>query len=529
MFDVIISGGLVVDGSVGAVPAYLDLGVKGERIEVLAGDLRDKPARTRINAGGCVVTPGFIDAHNHCDLMLLAEPEHRAKLLQGVTTEIVGQDGISYAPLSPDNLTMYRRYMAGLNGNPQSVEPSWSTMAEYRAMFDRSVVVNTAHLVGHGPIRLEAAGMLDVPLRGETLTKAVNLLDSSLSEGAIGLSTGLSYFPQSWADTQELVDLCKVVQRYDGVFVIHLRTIFRGDRFDPVEEAIEIARRSGVKLHFSHFRTGPHNAGRVDERLKPLDDARASGVDVSLDIYPYPQGASCLVMLLPPWANEGNVDRILDRLCTPGVSQRICDELDAGTVGSTWDSLTISHVASEKNRSIIGRTIADVAAEEGCSPEMLVCRLLAEEDLEVGFWINPPNQEITDILSRDQMQILSRPYAMVGSDSVHVGERPHPRLYGTFPRFLGRYRRAQVTVSLEELLPHLTSIPASRFGLRDRGVIRVGNYADILVFNPEVFIDKATYSNPRAYAEGMCSVIVNGKVVYKDGDMTGAMPGRPIP
>ncbi len=529
-FDVVIKNGTVVDGT-GRPGRRADVGIVGDRVAAV-GDLSgpDVSAATVIDATGKVVCPGFIDTHVHSDLMLLAEPAHEAALRQGVTTEILGQDGLSYAPLSAENLQAYRRYLAGLNGNPD-LACTWSTVAEFRACFDRTVAVNTAYLVPHGAIRLEAVGFRDVPLVGEALERARRLLAQGLEEGAVGFSTGLSYYPCSWADTDELVELCRVAARYDRPYVTHLRTVFRAGRFDPVEEALEIGRRSGVKVHFSHFRTGPLTAGQVEQITAPIDRAKAAGVDCTLETYPYPTGSSQGVMFLPPWAHDGGPDALLARLRDPEARRRLVKEIDYTYLGSArgtrgWDEIVFSHLP--KNADLVGLTFAEAATRRGKEVPELLCDLLLEEEFRVGFWGLPPEPDLWEQIDRDIMTLLARPDYMVGSDGIWVGQRPHPRAYGCFARILGPLRR-KYRVPLELLINRMTAVPAARFGLRDRGVLAPGKFADLVVFDPETISDTSTYENPRSFAVGVGWVLVNGRVALADGQPTGILAGRPVP
>lgn len=529
-FDILIKNGTVIDGT-GRPGRRADVGINGDRIAAV-GDLSgpDVTAGTVIDAAGKVVCPGFIDTHVHSDLMLLADPVHEAALRQGVTTEILGQDGLSYAPLSAENLRAYRRYLAGLNGNPD-LPYTWSTVAEFRACFDRTVAVNTAYLVPHGAVRLEAVGFRDVPLVGEALERARRLLAQSLEAGAVGFSTGLSYYPCSWADTEELVELGKVAARYDRPYVTHLRTVFRGEPFDPVEEALEVGRRAGVKVHFSHFRTGPLTAGQVERLLAPIDRAKAEGVDCTLETYPYPTGSSQGVMFLPPWAHDGGPDALLARLRDPEARRRLAREIDYAYLGSArgargWHELVFSYLP--KNSELVGLTFAEAARRRGQEVPELLCDLLLEEEFRVGFWGLPPEPEVWAQIDRDIMALLSRPDYMVGSDAIWVGQRPHPRAYGCFARILGPLRR-RFGVPLELLINRMTAVPAARFGLTGRGVLAPGKFADVVVFDPEAITDTSTYEDPRRPAVGVGWVLVNGQPALAGGKPTGILAGRAVP
>lgn len=287
MFDVIIAGGTVVDGS--GAPGYpADVGIVGERIEAI-GHLSDAESRRVIDANGMTVSPGFIDSHTHSDAALLIDPQHAAGLRQGVTTEILGQDGLSYAPLSTENYRVYRRYLAGILGEPPA-DLDMSSVASFRSHYHKKTAINVAYLVGHGPVRLESVGFRDVPLVGDALEKAGRLVREGIEQGAVGFCTGLSYYPNAWSDTSELIELCKAAHEAGGVYVTHLRDVNTDRAFGGggIAEALEIGRASGVPVHFSHHRTTAADAGKVAQRVELIDKAKREGVDCTMELYPYP-------------------------------------------------------------------------------------------------------------------------------------------------------------------------------------------------------------------------------------------------
>lgn len=485
--------------------------------------LENVEAGKTIDANGRVVAPGFIDAHAHSDVMLLADPQHAPKLLQGVTTEVLGQDGLSYAPLSAPNLQLYRRYLAGLNTS-LDVGWDWSTVAEYRARFDGNVAINTAYLVPHGAIRLEILGMQDVPLVGDDLRKAQNMIDQGMQEWGVGFSTGLAYYPNVYSDTTELIELCRPVAANGGVFAPHLRSIFRSDPFDPVEEALEISRKSGVKLHLTHFGSGSN--------ISIVDQAKADGLDVTFDAYPYFAGSSMTLAFLPPWAQEGGPDEIVERLSNIELRRQIEKEVAGIRIANrikTWDDLIVTHAPSKKNRDLVGLTFPDATQARGLgSCEAFVCQILLEEDLEVGHRMPPPPPEVEESRSREYMDLLAREDYAVSSDSILAGDKPHPRGYGTFPRILGRLRR-EYGLPLELLINRMTGLTATRFGLTDRGLLRAGQAADVVVFDPETINDTATYEEPKSFPTGIEYVLVNGRIAVEGGEPTGVLAGRAIP
>jgi N-acyl-D-amino-acid deacylase len=526
MFDVVVSGGTIVDGT--GVPGYRgDVGVSGEKIEA-TGDLGRAETRRTIDATGLTVSPGFIDSHTHSDAMLLVDPQHAAGLRQGVTTEILGQDGLSYAPLSPGNYRVFRRYLSGILGKPPE-DLDMSSVAAFRSHYHKKTAINTAYLVPHGAVRLEAAGFRDVPLAGETLDHARRLVREGMEQGAVGFCTGLSYLPAAWSDTDEIVELCEVAHEAGGVYVTHLRDVNtdRGYGGGGIAEALEIGRRSGVAVHFSHHRTTPQTAGRVDERMSLIDKAKAEGVDCTMELYPYATGSSLLVCLLPSYAHEGGPDAIIQRLKSPSERQRILRQLEETPLRELQD-LVLSYLPN--NQDLEGLSLPDIAGRRGVTLGEAICDLLVEEDLEAGHWLTPPDSvALWRQVSRDALEFLSRPDYMVGSDSVRVGSVPHPRGHGTFPRFLGRLRRQFGVLSLEQMVQRMTDNPARRFSLTLRGRIEKGYFADLAVFDPDRIIDTATYDDPRQFPVGIPFVLVNGQVAVDREQCTGVLAGQAIP
>lgn len=529
-FDILIKNGEVIDGT-GRTRQRLDIGIVGDKIAALERKL-EAESKNIIDASGLIVCPGFIDTHVHSDVMLLQNRQHAAALLQGITTEVLGQDGMSYAPTSPENLNMYARYLAGLNGYPD-IDWDWSNVAEYRAKFDKTVAVNTVYMLPHSNIRLETVGFRDVPLQGENLKRAKDLVRQGFDEGAVAFSTGLSYYPGSYCDTEELVELSKVVAECDGFYVTHYRTVFRNtkfrtERFDPVLEAIEIGERSGAPVHFSHYRTGPSNVGQTGAVVAPLEAAIAKGLEVTAELYPYPGGSSHGLIFFPLWSHEGGTDEILERLANLETRKKVAADYDR-MLGS-WHRIRFSNLPSGKNDDLIGRTVGEVAEERSMKGEDLLCELMLQEELRVGFVEVPPTDEATwQAFDKDILTLLSKPYYMVGSDSIPIGQKPHPRGHGCFPRVLRLQREHPEIISLESLIQHLTSIPAKRFGLRDRGTLELNKVADILIFNADTFTDTATYENPKSYAEGLEYVLVNGDLAVDKGQLTGTLAGRALP
>jgi len=525
--DLIVRRGLVVDGT-GSPGATADVGVRGGRVEAV-GDLSGAGAARVIEAAGLAVTPGFIDTHAHSDGALLLDPQHENGIRQGITTEIITQDGMGFAPLSPANYRAYRMYLSGILGFPP-LDLDMSSIAALRSHYHRRAVCNVAVLVPHGALRLEAAGFRDVPLRGDLLARAQSLLRDGLEQGAVGLSTGLSYYPQSYSDTEELVELCRVVADHGGVFVVHVRNhnVDRAAAGGGVAEALEIGRRSGVKVHVSHFKTAPGTAGGVDALMAPIDAAKAAGVDVTLECYPYPVGSTVPGYFLPGALHDGGPQALLARLASAEGRATAVEGLRTLFPGALATACW-THLASEANRELEGLSFADAAARRGVSVEEMVCDVMREESLACGFRYIPTDSVATwRRLDEDVMRLLARDDYMVGSDAIPHGSLPHPRAYGCFPRVLGRLRR-RYGVALETLVERVTSLPARRFGLRDRGVIAPGAAADIVVFDPERFVDLATFEDPKAPPAGLSYAIVNGALAVDGERCTGVLAGEAVP
>ena len=526
MFDVIITGGTVVDGS-GEPGFRADVGVEGERVTAV-GDLSDAEARRVINAVGLTVAPGFIDTHAHSDGVLLWDAQHANGLRQGITTEILGQDGLSYAPMSAENYKTYRRYLSGILGEPPE-DLDMSSVAAFRSHYHKKVSINTAYNIAHGAIRLETVGFEDVPLRGDALDKALDLVRQGMEEGAVGFATGMSYHPNAWSDTDELVAICEVVAEYGGVYTTHLRDVNtdRGFGDGGVPEALEIGRRAGVKVHFSHYRTDASNAGQVDERMELIDKAKAEGVDCTLELYPYPTGSSFPLSFLPSDIHRGGVDEIIPRLSVQRIRDRVIDELESNPRRTLHDAVL---TYMKKNKDLEGMSLLDVAARRGTGLGETLVDLLIEEEGQICYRGAPPDSvRVWDQISRDAMDFLARDDYMVGSDAIPIGSMPHPRAYGCFPRFLGRLRKKHPVISLEQTVQRMTDNAARRFGLTDRGLVREGYFADIVAFDADHVIDNATYDDPVQFPAGIPFVLVNGQVAVDNERCTGVLAGQAVP
>lgn len=510
--ELLIKGGRILDGS-GNPWFKADLAIEDGRIAAIGRLQRE--AGEVIDAEGLVVAPGFIDTHSHSDLMLIAEPEARMKVMQGITTEIVGQDGLGEAPIRGDLLEDWRRYLSGLNGDPE-IEWDWRSFSDYLNRLEKArPATNVASLVGHGNLRLLTVGMEDRRPTREELDEMRGLLAGAMEEGALGLSTGLIYPPCSYSDPEELSSLCQVVHEYGGIFVAHMRD--EGDRIlEALEEMITLGRRTGTPIHISHLKTsGEGNWGRMVEVLEVIESARVEGIDITFDQYPYIAGSTFLSSLLPGWAHEGGPSKMLERIRDTASRRKILEEMGRG---ERWDGILISSVKTEENRRLEGRRLSEAASEMGLTPQELALKLIEEEENAVSMILFSMSETDVETAMRSRL-------GMVCTDGLVLG-RPHPRAYGSFPRVLGRYVRDKGVLSLEEAVRKMTSLPAQRFGLMDRGLLRPGLAADITIFDPRSIMDKATFEDPRRFPEGIEYVIVNGEIAVEEGSYKGIRAGR---
>ena len=523
MFDLMITGGTIYDGT-GAPGRRADLGINGEQIAAV-DDLSAASAARRIDATGLAIAPGFIDTHTHSEGDLLVNPQHACGLRQGITTEVMGLDGMSFAPLSPTNHILYRRWLAGLLGDP--IEGlQMESVAAFRNNYHRKVAINTAYLIPHSAIRLETVGFTDVPMREDDMAKAKRIIAQGLEEGAVGFSTGGSYYPSPWGTTDEFAELRHTVAAADRIYLVEPRRVEldRAHLGDGVEEGLQVAQQTGVKVHFAHFRTSPANSGQVDELMAAIDAAEAEGIDISLDVYPYPTGSSIPVSILPGWAQEGGPDAILERLG---------DESERGKIAAFLENMDLGDrvfTYLEGLSELEGMSLHDIAAQRGRSQGEAMCELLLETDLRAGYLQAPPvSNRLFQQVSRDCLELLARPDYMACSDITPAGSMPHPRCYGAFPRFLGRLRRQFNVMSLELMIQRMTENPARRYGISKRGRLERGYFADVVIFDPDTIIDTATYDDPRQYPVGIPYVLVNGQVAVDDAVCTGVMAGHAIP
>lgn len=515
MFDVLIRGGWVVDGS-GAPPWRADLAVTGTRIAAV-GALASEPAAQEIDAGGRYLMPGFIDTHVHADAVADTADVQLAALRQGVTTLLLGQDGVSFAPASAAASATISRYFGPVNGPCPADLAGGCTVERLLAHYDRAGALNVGYLAPAGTIRAEVMGFSPAPADDGQLAAMRRLTEEALADGALGLSTGLDYEPGRYADAAEIAALCAPVAEAGAVYVTHMRG-YEENAWRGMAEVAQIVRASGVAAHVSHYH-GP--AGML---AGLIDDGRDAGLDITFDSYPYVRGSSILAMVaLPPELREGHPEQITARLADPEVRARLARDWFPATA-DVLERITLSYIGAAQWAWAEGMRLTDAARQAGLAAGELACELIASSDTGAGcVFAHPPTNTDADVRA-----LLRHDAHMAGSDGILIGGVPHPRAWGTFARLLGRHTRELGDWSWGQAAVHLAGHPARRFGLAGRGLLRGGNAADVVVLDPAAVTDVADYADPRRPAEGVQHVLVNGELALRDGELTGARSGRAL-
>ncbi|AXE79869.1 N-acyl-D-amino-acid deacylase family protein [Streptomyces atratus] len=532
--DVVIRNALVIDGT--GTPAHrADVAIGDGRIIEIHPEHAPGPrptGRRTLDADGLALSPGFIDMHAHSDLALLRDPDHSAKAAQGVTLEVLGQDGLSYAPVDDRTLAEVRRTITGWNGDGSDLDFDWRTVGEYLDRLDRNfdgrgIAVNAAYLIPQGTVRMYAMGWEDRPATDAELTRMKELVAQGMADGAVGMSSGLTYTPGMYANDAELTELCRVVAGYGGYYCPHHRSYGAG-ALGAYEEMVQLTRNAGCALHLAHATMNfGVNRGKAPDLLALLDDALDAGADISLDTYPYTPGCTTLVAMLPGWASEGGPESILTRLADDRVAERIRHHMEVlGSDGChgvpiEWDTIEISGVGVPGLAGHVGRTVAESARLRGEAPWMTARRLLIEDRLGSTILQHVGHEE-------NVQQIMRHRVHTGGSDGILQGDKPHPRAYGTFPQYLGRYVRELGILSLEECVAHLTSRPAKRLRLADRGHVREGYRADLVLFDPATVAAGSTFEKPRTLPAGIPHVLIDGRFVIEDGRRTQVLAGKAV-
>jgi N-acyl-D-amino-acid deacylase len=527
-YDVVLRGGTIYDGS-GGKPFVGDVALRGDRI-ARVGNLGDARGKVELDVKGLAVAPGFINMLSWATESLLVDGRAQSDVRQGVTLEVMGE-GASMGPL---NQAM-KKEMVEQQGDIK-FDVAWTTLGEYLDhLVSRGISVNVASFVGATTVRIHEVGYANRPPSAEELARMRGHVARAMEEGALGVGSSLIYAPAFYAGTDELVALCEEAGKYGGMYISHMRS--EGNRLvEAVDELIAIARRAGVPAEIYHLKAaGRQNWGKLDAVLKKIEEARASGLRITTDMYTYTAGATGLDAAMPPWVQEGGLKAWIERLKDPATREKVKKEMSTPT--DAWENLYLAAgpeqtllvgFKNDKLKPLTGKSLAEVAKMRGKSPEETAMDLVIEDDSRVGT--------VYFLMSEDNVRRqVALPYMSFGSDAeapapegVFLKSNPHPRAYGNFARLLGKYVRDEKVIPLEEAVRKLTSLPAANLKIRDRGLLKEGYFADLALFDPAKIQDHATFDKPHQYATGMRHVFVNGVQVLKDGEHTDARPGRVV-
>ncbi|HSG38441.1 MAG TPA: D-aminoacylase [Thermoanaerobaculia bacterium] len=528
MYDLILRNGTIYDGS-GGKPFTGDVAIQGDRIAAV-GSLGNAKGRTEVDVKGLAVSPGFINMLSWATESLLVDGRAQSDIRQGVTLEVMGE-GFSMGPLTD----AMKKEMVEQQGDIK-FDVAWTSLGEYLDhLVSRGIAPNVASFVGATTVRIHEVGYADRPPTPEELARMRKLVAQAMEEGALGVGSSLIYAPAFYAGTDELVALCEEAAKYDGMYISHMRS--EGNRLlEAMDELIEISRRAKIPAEIYHLKAaGQPNWGKLDAAIKKIEDARAAGLQITADMYTYTAGATGLDAAMPPWVQEGGYESWAKRLQDPEIRARVAKEMTTPTdawenffVAAGPEKMILVGFKNEKLKPLTGKTLAEVAKMRGKSPEETAMDLVIEDGTRVGT--------VYFLMSEDNVRRqVSLPWLSFGSDAeaptnegVFLKSNPHPRAYGNFARLLGKYVRDEKVIPLEEAVRKLTSLPAANLKLRDRGLLKDGYFADLVLFDPAKIQDHATFDKPHQYATGVKHVFVNGIQVLKDGEPTGAKAGRVV-
>ncbi|NND50912.1 MAG: D-aminoacylase [Flavobacteriaceae bacterium] len=526
-YDILIKNGTIADGS-GKATYVGDIGIKADTIAAI-GDLNKDLGNLEIDASGLVIAPGFINMLSWATESLIADGKSQSDIRQGVTLEVMGE-GWSMGPLSES-----MKELSLKNQGDFKYDIEWTTLGEYLEFLEnRGVSTNVASFIGATTVRINTIGFEDRAPTEEELTAMKDMVKEAMEEGAMGVGSSLIYAPAFYSSTEELIELCKVVSDYDGMYISHMRS--EGNRLlESIDELIRIAKEANVPAEIYHLKmSGKDNWGKFDAVVKKIDSARAAGLQISTDMYTYIAGATGLDASMPPWVQEGGYDQWAARLKDPEIRKRVYTEMTTPTdewenlmyAAGSPENLLLVGFKNESLRHLTGKTLAEVAKLRNKSPEETAMDLVIEDGSRVGT--------VYFLMSEDNVRKqIALPYMSFGSDAGSLApeghflnSNPHPRAYGNFARVIGKYVRDEKIIPMEEAIRKLTALPASNLKIKKRGQLTSGYFADVVIFDPEKVQDHATFADPHNYSTGMVHVFVNGEQVLKDGEHTGALPGR---
>ena len=523
-FDTIIRGGTLYDGSGGSAYAS-DLGISGGKITAI-GDLSDAVGHVEVDATGKAVSPGFINMIAWGVTSLINDGRGISDISQGITLEVFGE-GNSMGPLSPTMKAEFPKYW-------DQVTPSWTTLGEYLEFLEeKGVSSNVASFIGATTARIHVLGRDDVEASPAQLLEMQSLVRSAMQEGAVGVASSLIYTPASFASTEELIALASAASEFGGIYASHMRNEGKGI-FEALDELITIAREADIPAEIYHLKISyPPFWDRFDDVLEVIEAARRSGLNITADMYPYPAGSTGLDAIMPPWVKEGGIDQWIARMQDPDTRARLVnamqenpDDWDNRLASGGAESVLLVEFRNPDLKHLAGMTLAEVAQQRGMSPEETAMDLVIEDRTRVGAMYFNQSEDVV-------RKAIQQPWVSFCTDAVSVAaegdqllNHRHPRTYGTFPRVLGHYVRDLQLLSLEQAVHRASGLPATNLSLRNRGFLREGYFADVLVFDPATIQDHATFEQPHQYSTGMEKVFVNGELVFEDGEHTGALPGQ---
>ncbi len=532
-FDIIIRNGTIIDGT--GNPGYHgDIGLKDGKIEKIRPRIH-KNANREIDVTGMVICPGFIDMHSHTDFILPLFNKTESFIRQGITTNVIGMCGNSFAPIHPDHVDEFRKFCARMIPLYEDYQFTWNTFTDYLTKLERDkCAINIVPVVGFENIRIAGgSGYENRPPTIDEVKRMKEYVTEAMEAGAFGMSTGLIYAPQVYAKTEEIIEVSKVLAQYGGLYFSHIRD--EGENVSKaIKEVIEIVEKSGCRGgHIAHHKiSGKVSWGKSKDTLKLIEDVNNRGISITYDQYPYNRGLTSLSAILPPWVHEGGPDKFLERIKEIVNQQRIKEDTDKKIDGwenfikrNGFESIYISSVVAEKWKDIEGKNIPEITKIRGMKDNWeTLFSILIDDEAGSSVTLETMGEE-------DIRRIMTGRYHMVGTDGLGIPNRPslgkyHPRFYGTYPRILGKYVREEKILTIEDAIRRMTSFPALRLGLTDRGLIKESFWADIVIFNPKTIIDKATFENPHQFPEGIPYVIVNGVIVVDDYKQKKKYPGK---
>ncbi|MEE2885145.1 MAG: D-aminoacylase [Chloroflexota bacterium] len=525
--DTVILNGTVIDGS--GNPGYQsDIGIRADEICTI-GNLENIDARRHIDASELVVAPGFIDIHGHSDITLLKDPGGESKVYQGVTTEVTGNCSFSPFPAGKHGPDFLQKQLGRtlISNFPWT----WSTLDEWaHVLGENGVSLNIAPQLGHAALRVAAGALHPNPATKDELKEMKKLACQTIEQGAFALTTGLSGPPSGYADTNEIIDLCSAISRYDNAFYATHARVGPGRHKSAIEEAVRIGTKSEIPVQFSHLSiTEVSLHGRSAESLKIFEDAYESGLDISYDVYPYTAAGGGLKQVMPAWAQAGTTEEYMGRLSDSSSREIIKSEVATGIREKPprWETWFIAFTQSDSNAGTVGKSVETIAAERGVDPAEAVIQMVESEGGNVMTLVHNRAEEDVRLFLQHSLSMIGSDGRAIAPDGFYGTGRPHPRFYGTYPRILGKYVREKPQLfSIETAIHKMTGAPATRMGFKDRGILKKFMKADLVIFDPRTVIDSATFENPQRYPQGMPYVLVNGKFVVDGGQHTGARPGQ---